>query len=569
MPVRPSVPMSTETIPAGHRREGRHWRRRPAVWIAALAGLFAFRLFYGLCYEFFFEDFTQIFLIGLRAYAGGRWPYFGADVVWTRSQIPGALQGLLVSVPMMIAPYPEAPFVLLGLISMLTLALLAWYIGARLPGLPRWLVWGWLMTIPWTLNFSTSLINTSYILPGAIVFFVGFFEACPWFSLGRVRGSLAVAMMGLGLGWIVQIHMSWPLLLPYAGLALLARARRGWRGAAQDVGAFSAGVAVPGALLLPTLLAYGLDAGGGGTARNLHLHFVNPGVLLTTAGRFLAFASLEVLRFTGTDTAKRVVMVTRHLWIAPLLAVVWAVGIVHPLVMAASWFRRRHPDRADWPALRLLVVASILVVYSAYFFVMEPPQAHAFYALSPIALIFAAYCWSFVDRPPWRRVAAFVLAVNIVFHAGLALVMGPSRSMYKNRAVVAAAVTEREPSYFAHRREYAMDAIPALDAAARRDPRDELAITASGWSIGPARAILWSITVRNTSTTRAYRDLFFQTSYQDSNGRSVLDRHGYVLDVIQPGESRTFEVNDGSADVAFAKGTLEIVLAEALKPLRH
>ena len=81
------------------------------------AGLFAFRLFYGLCYEFFFEDFTQIFLIGLRAYAGGRWPYFGADVVWTQSQIPGALQGLLVAVPLMVAPYPEAPFVLLNLRS--------------------------------------------------------------------------------------------------------------------------------------------------------------------------------------------------------------------------------------------------------------------------------------------------------------------------------------------------------------------------------------------------------------------------------------------------------------------
>ena len=42
------------------------------------------------------------------------------------------------------------------------------------------------MTIPWTLNFSTSLINTSYILPGAIVFFVGFFEAI-------ARGSRSAA----------------------------------------------------------------------------------------------------------------------------------------------------------------------------------------------------------------------------------------------------------------------------------------------------------------------------------------------------------------------------------------
>src|SRR3954469_11411068 len=39
-------------------------RRRYALWIAALAALFVFRLLYGLTREFFFEDETQIFLIG-------------------------------------------------------------------------------------------------------------------------------------------------------------------------------------------------------------------------------------------------------------------------------------------------------------------------------------------------------------------------------------------------------------------------------------------------------------------------------------------------------------------------
>jgi hypothetical protein len=538
------------------------------VWAAALTALFAFRLFYGLCYEFFFEDFTQIFLIGLRAYAGHRWPYFGADVVWTMSQIPGALQGLLVAGPLWVAPYPEAPFVLLGAISMAAIALLAWYIGLRLPKLPTWLVWGWLLTIPWTINFSTSLINTSYILPGAIVFFVGFFEATSWFSLGRLRGWLSVAMMGFGLAWVLQIHMSWPLLLPYAAVALLDRARLEWRRVPRDVGAFAIGFAIPGALLVPTLLAYGLQSGGGGTTRNLHVHLVSPAVLLTTVARFLAFTSFEVLRFTGTDTAKRVVMLTRHPWLAPLLGVVWVVGVVHPLWMAVTWFRRRHPDRADWAALRILFAASILVVYAAYFFVMEPPQAHAFYVLSPIAMLFAAYCWRFIDGARWRRVAAGILAVGIVFHVGLALVMGPGRSMYKDRAVVAAAVTEREPSYFAHRRAYAMDAIPAIDAGARRDPRDDLSIASKSWSIGPARAILWTVTVHNGSATRAYRDLFHQAAYRDEGGRTVMTRHGYILDVIQPGETRTFEVNDGAADVPFTTASFEIALAESLKPLR-
>src|SRR6476660_283543 len=91
-----------------------------------LCACFVFRLLFGLTREFFFEDETQIFLMGLRHYATGAWPYFGADVVWTKSEIPGALQPLLVSIPLWIVPIPEAPFVLLNVLSMAGLSAMAW-----------------------------------------------------------------------------------------------------------------------------------------------------------------------------------------------------------------------------------------------------------------------------------------------------------------------------------------------------------------------------------------------------------------------------------------------------------
>ena len=40
--------------------------RRVAIAAVALAAFFVFRLLYGLTREFFFEDPTQIFLMGLR-----------------------------------------------------------------------------------------------------------------------------------------------------------------------------------------------------------------------------------------------------------------------------------------------------------------------------------------------------------------------------------------------------------------------------------------------------------------------------------------------------------------------
>src|SRR5205809_6769298 len=107
-------------------------RVRAVRWLPLLALLAVFRLAFGLSRELFFEDETQIFLMGLRYYATGAWPYFGADVVWTKSEIPGALQALLVGVPFKIVPVPEAPYVLVNVLSMAALAAFAWYVKARL-----------------------------------------------------------------------------------------------------------------------------------------------------------------------------------------------------------------------------------------------------------------------------------------------------------------------------------------------------------------------------------------------------------------------------------------------------
>src|SRR5438132_1410453 len=199
-------------------------------WTPALIiALFAFRLLYGLSSEFFFEDETQIFLMGFRYYATGQWPYFGPDVVWTKSEIPGALQPWLVGAPLNLVPVPESPFVLLNLLSTASLRALAFLAGA------------------------------------------------------------------LG----------------------------------------------PAIFLIPTWLHYGLNAGSGGLGRNIHVHWVNPLMAVTTLARFLSFASLEINRFIATDGAKRIEFFQRHLWLLPLAAIVWAAGIVQPIWMVIEWLRRR------------------------------------------------------------------------------------------------------------------------------------------------------------------------------------------------------------------------------------
>jgi len=536
-------------------------------WTVGLVGVFLFRLLFGLTNEFYFEDETQVFLIGLRYYASGAWPYFGADVVWTKSQIPGAIQGLLVGLPLKIAPVPEAPFVLLNVLSMAALAAFAWYVTARLPSLPRWLVWAWVMTLPWTVDFSTHVINTSYILAPALVFFLGFFEAVPIFRIGRIPPPLAFFLMGAGLTWVMQIHMSWPLLLPYVGFAWLASAR-GVRSLAANTVGLVGGLLLFGSLIMPTFLTHGADVGSGGTLRNLHIHPVSPWVAVTTLARFLSFASLEIARFLAPDGGKRIMLFVRHAWLVPLAAVVWIAGLWQPIWMVREWLRRRSPH-TEWLPLKWLVAGTVVLVYFSYWFVIEPPQAHAFYVLSPIALLFAAYCWTFIDGPRWRKVATMVLAVNIALHAGLACIHAPEQSLYRNRDVVAAAIRLKEPQIFAFRRTFAIDGGPRLlDVPSRPyHNRDDIQLTNITRTTGPYGVALWTFTLHNANGRVAFRDVKYQTTYRDGDGRAVDQRYDYLKDIFQPGATRVMEVNDGIVGVPFVSATITVLGAEALLPL--
>jgi hypothetical protein len=542
--------------------------RRAVIAGAALAALFVFRLLYGLSSEFFFEDETQIYLMGLRWYATGEWPYFGPDVVWTESEIPGALQPLLVGAPFHVAPIPEAPFVFLNLLSFAALAAFCRYITVRLPGLPRWLVWGWLMTVPWTLDYSTHVLNPSYVLAPAIVFFIGFFEAMPMFRLGVIREPTAFVMMGAAIGWIMQIHLSWPLLLPYVAAAWLSSWRRGVRAVSFDTGALVGGFLLFGSLLIPTYLVYGLGAGSGGTLRNLRPNWVSPYVALSTLARLFSFASLEVWRFIATDDGKRIMFLVRSPWLAPLAAVCWAAGIWQPIWMLWRWFRTASP-LPDWRAIRWLVAATVALVYASYWFVLEPPQAHAFYVVAPIGFMFAAYCWTFVDSPKWRRIAGAMLAANIMFHAGQAWIQAPEKSLFRNREVAAAAIRLKQPEMFGHRRPFAIAAGPAFlqDPSRPYDVHRDIQLSDTRLDRGPGGVALWTFTLRNHNPRVAYRDIFYQTHYRDESGQILEEHHDRIKDFFQPGAVATLDVNDGLITTPFASATIDVLGGDALLPL--
>src|SRR6476660_788517 len=238
--------------------------RKNLSFIVVVLFLFLFRLAFGLSSEFWFEDERQVYLVGLKHFTTHAWPYFGPDVT-NQIQIPGALQGLLISFSLFILRIPEAPFILLNLLTFSSLCLMAWYCTKRLPEAPGWFIWIWLMTAPWTLNFSTHIVNPSYVLPGAILFFIGFLETCPYTSKQLISNRLANFMMGLSLFWVMQLHLSWTILVPYVCASFFFQLRSSREDFIRSFGWFAFGALLSRSLLVPTLLKFGLQAGLGGT----------------------------------------------------------------------------------------------------------------------------------------------------------------------------------------------------------------------------------------------------------------------------------------------------------------
>ena len=430
--------------------------KRRLVILSLLSLAFLFRLGFGLCSELWFEDEKQIYLIGLKFYSTGGWPYFGPDVTST-IQIPGALQGLMVGLPFYVLPIPEAPYILLNVISFAALCFFAWYCTQRLPDTPKWIVWTWLLTAPWTLNLSTHFLGQSYVLPGAIFFFVGALETYPGLKRDLIPTRWANLMMGLALCWVMQFHMSWVILVPYVLVSLYFQYREQGRGIFSSLAWLAGGAALTGSLIVPTYLKFGFAGDGGGTASVLQFNRENilsqwnvaEGIL----GRFLSLASYEVPRFLGANTHSRLLFMKNNPWLIPFILFVGIVGLAQPIVLLILWFRKNHSQR-DWEAVKYLTLATVCLLYVSFAFSFRAPQSNTLIVIFPIAMLYSLYCWSeYLRRPRWQKFAAVFLICGIVFSAGLAYDNYQRKSLYIDRETPKAAIETRNYHLLGERRE--------------------------------------------------------------------------------------------------------------------
>src|SRR6266498_2062395 len=384
-------------------------RRRQLLFFSLLPLGFLFRLFVGLCSQFRDPDTKQIYLLGLKFYTTGAWPYFGPDVTNT-IQIPGALQGLVVGLPFYVLPIPEAPYLLLNILSFSSLCFFAWYCTRRLPELPKWFVWSWLLFAPWSLDISTQIFNPSYVLPAAILFFVAAIETYPFLSHGLVPRRWANFMMGLSVFWIMQFHLSWVVLVPFVALSFYSRIKESGGRVFSSIMWFAGGAILPGSFLFPTFIRYGWVSGMGGTNETVGFNFQNLlhhlNIVEGVLGRFLSFASFELPRFIGHNTAARLAFMWDKPWLIPFVIFLTVAGILQSVAMLVLWFKKEH-SRSEWPAIKYSTLGTILLLYLSFFFSIKSPVSHTFYLTFPVAMLYSLYCWSeFLRKSAWQKFAA-------------------------------------------------------------------------------------------------------------------------------------------------------------------
>jgi hypothetical protein len=407
-----------------------------------LIGLLVFRIIYGLFSEFWLEDELQVYLIGLKSFTTNTWPFYGPDVVYKSSQIPGALQGLLVSIPLYLLKIPESPVIFINLLSFASLAFFAYYVTIRITGIPKWVIWTWLLTSPWTLYYSTRVVNPSYVIIFSVPFFISIFEILSIYQKPILNKGFAFFIVGITTTLIMQLHMSWVLLVPFTLLAFAFCLKSEITGIISYIIYYISGLLIGALTLIPTLINPVLNSGHVGSNIEFNIHNISNVVIILL--RFLSFASFEISFILGGSISGRLAVVKDQLWMSPVVIFLLFTGFAQILLFILAFFRKEKNE--EWKKIKWFTFLSFILIFISFFFSVKGPSSHTFIIMLPVSMFYSFYCyqWLFKQNLFWLKLFKIALICGIIFHIGMDLHNYKTISLYKNRKQVQEAIDKRD-----------------------------------------------------------------------------------------------------------------------------
>lgn len=87
----------------------------------------------------------------------------------------------------------------------------------------------------------------------------------------------------------------------------------------------------------------------------------------------------------------------------------------------------------------------------------------------------------------------------------------------------------------------------------------DIEVVRSSWEKGGFGSVgLWKVRLRNTSKVASFYDFTYETRYAAPSGTEVSRGEGSLLDRLEPGQTKTFEVNDGFINSQAARASFSI-----------
>lgn len=415
--------------------------------------LLVFRIYLGIQINFSHNDYNQIYLLGLENAYSGHWSYWGPDIVWSKTQIPGALQGLLAGIPLRICKHPYSPLILSNIISCIGLLLIGFYAKKRFPALSICFLIPLMLLLPFYLYHGVVLLNTAYLIFTGALLFIAVADLFIYRD-DLILKSTPVYFMILGFAMIFtyQLHLSWIMFLPFIAVLLFIE----WKEAKvkwwKPIVFFSVGCIISGITLLPTLIEYSkvifthFDS-------NLTYHPERLAQFFDLLARFFTYATFDI---THNYKIFRLAS-NENLIIFILIRLLKIFAIIQFLVFwVVFYFLRKN---IFFKKTFLLFILSLVMATCLSVIANKHIEARTFILLYPIPVWLSFFVYDYLFRYKSAKIIMNTMLV-VVFITFLGIGITNQNDMYSFKALepeLKKALKDNKPNEFGVRRETFMN----------------------------------------------------------------------------------------------------------------
>jgi hypothetical protein len=430
-----------------------HFRSKKQIVIYVLTALFfiAFRTWFGAQINFYHEDYTQIYLIGLEYFSNG-WSFWGPDVVWSETRLAGGLQSVLAGGTFYFTKYYLSPLILSNIISGTGLILMSLYSSYRLK-INYFLTLVIVMTLPFLMHHGSVLLNTSYLLfPGAILM-IGVFELFLYRDQTMFK-NIAWYFFGFGFSifFVYQLHLTWVVIVPFTLVLLALEFKRNDSSLIHIALFFFIGSVIGASFLIPTfvvkydLMFKGMD-----------------GNLIFKPERFLQIIEVttRILCYSTYDTNPtfdfNALASSKNQFLSISLYTIKYIGIIQLVGILIILLIRRKESLTQ--RIVFLLICTIVLCCCLHVMANKHLESRTFILLYGLPVFMSFYALSWVKQNTLFSATIYTLSAFLcLVYVGVGYYNLPTEHSFQSaKEVMDKAIIAKDPSEFGVRRTTKMD----------------------------------------------------------------------------------------------------------------